>query len=66
MAVVTEERFVLEADGGRTYTFDPHRAGEVRVAFRGPRHTNEATVTAEEARILWRRLLRQGYRLRRF
>lgn len=62
MSITVVQRHTLIAPGRRSYTFDPLPGGsEVRVRFCGPKYETEATVTTEEARALWQRLLRCGY-----
>ncbi len=62
MPAALAERYVLIADGRRCYTFTP-LSGGVEVRFTGPRRhcATVSVVTAEEARALWRRLIKQGY-----
>ena len=62
MPATVQQRYTLIADGRRTYTFTPLSGGvKVAVRFTSPRYSTEAIAPTQEARELWRWLLRSGY-----
>jgi hypothetical protein len=57
----TEHAHVLVASGNRQYTFLPC-GEEVTIRYLGPRHNTETVVPVVEARDLWSRLLKRGFK----